>query len=60
MMRVATWNLWWRFGPWEQRRNAVLAVLRDAEPDVIGLQEVWAVTRPPGGGGRPNLSADRR
>ncbi|MEG3627309.1 endonuclease/exonuclease/phosphatase family protein [Streptomyces poriticola] len=40
-MRVVTWNLWWRFGPWQERRKAILAVLRDLEPDVVGLQEVW-------------------
>ncbi|MET7621523.1 endonuclease/exonuclease/phosphatase family protein [Streptomyces sp. NPDC005408] len=41
-MRVLTWNVWWRFGPWEQRQKAILSVLRDLQPDVIGLQEVWA------------------
>lgn len=41
-MRVVTWNVWWRFGPWEERRDAILAVLRDLRPDVVGLQEVWA------------------
>jgi hypothetical protein len=41
-MRVLTWNVWWRFGPWEERRKAILEVLRDLQPDVIGLQEVWA------------------
>ncbi|MDQ1046425.1 endonuclease/exonuclease/phosphatase family protein [Streptomyces sp. V4I2] len=41
-MRVVTWNLWWRFGPWEARQKAILAVLRDLRPDVVGLQEVWA------------------
>ncbi|MGP2442264.1 endonuclease/exonuclease/phosphatase family protein [Streptomyces sp. JW3] len=41
-MRVVTWNLWWRFGPWAERQKAVLAVLRDLGPDVVGLQEVWA------------------
>jgi endonuclease/exonuclease/phosphatase family metal-dependent hydrolase len=41
-MRVLTWNLWWRFGPWEERRKAILTVLGDFQPDVIGLQEVWA------------------
>ncbi|MFF3767508.1 endonuclease/exonuclease/phosphatase family protein [Streptomyces sp. NPDC001922] len=41
-MRVLTWNLWWRFGPWEERRKAILAVLSDLQPDVVGLQEVWA------------------
>jgi endonuclease/exonuclease/phosphatase family metal-dependent hydrolase len=40
-MRVLTWNLWWRFGPWRRRRDAVLAVLEEARPDVVGLQEVW-------------------
>lgn len=41
-MRVLTWNVWWRFGSWEERRKAILTVLRDLRPDVIGLQEVWA------------------
>ncbi|MFD9317049.1 endonuclease/exonuclease/phosphatase family protein [Streptomyces sp. NPDC060053] len=41
-MRVVTWNLWWRFGPWRERQKAVLAVLRELDPDVVGLQEVWA------------------
>lgn len=41
-MRVVTWNLWWRFGLWEERRKSILAVLSDVQPDVIGLQEVWA------------------
>jgi endonuclease/exonuclease/phosphatase family metal-dependent hydrolase len=40
-MRVLTWNVWWRFGPWEQRQKAILTVLRELRPDVIGLQEVW-------------------
>ncbi|MCM2390691.1 endonuclease/exonuclease/phosphatase family protein [Streptomyces albipurpureus] len=41
-MRVVTWNVWWRFGPWRQRREAILAVLAELRPDVVGLQEVWA------------------
>ncbi|MDN0194033.1 endonuclease/exonuclease/phosphatase family protein [Streptomyces sp. S.PNR 29] len=41
-MRIVTWNLWWRFGPWAERQKAILAVLRDLRPDVVGLQEVWA------------------
>ncbi|WP_367322445.1 endonuclease/exonuclease/phosphatase family protein [Streptomyces sp. HUAS ZL42] len=41
-MRVVTWNLWWRFGPWEARQKAILAALRELRPDVVGLQEVWA------------------
>ncbi|HZO67475.1 MAG TPA: endonuclease/exonuclease/phosphatase family protein [Kribbellaceae bacterium] len=41
-IRVVTWNLWWRFGPWEKRAYAISAVLRRVQPDVCGLQEVWA------------------
>ncbi len=41
-VRVATWNLWWRFGPWEQRAEAILTTLRAVDADVIALQEVWA------------------
>ncbi|MCX5204003.1 endonuclease/exonuclease/phosphatase family protein [Streptomyces sp. NBC_00237] len=41
-MRVLTWNLWWRFGPWDARRKAILDVLREQRPDVVALQEVWA------------------
>lgn len=42
-VRVVTWNLWWRFGAWRERRKAIRSVLRDLRPDVVGLQEVWAV-----------------
>jgi endonuclease/exonuclease/phosphatase family metal-dependent hydrolase len=38
---VATWNVWWRFGPWEQRQPAIIETLRRHAPDVICLQEVW-------------------
>jgi endonuclease/exonuclease/phosphatase family metal-dependent hydrolase len=41
-IRIATWNVWWRFGDPERRRPAVLAALRDLDPDVVGLQEVWS------------------
>lgn len=39
---VLTWNLWWRFGPWEQRQPAIAATLADLAPDIVCLQEVWA------------------
>jgi endonuclease/exonuclease/phosphatase family metal-dependent hydrolase len=42
-LRVLTWNLWWRFGPWEARQPAIAATLRRIDPDVAGLQEVWDV-----------------
>jgi endonuclease/exonuclease/phosphatase family metal-dependent hydrolase len=37
-----TWNLWWRFGPWEERAAAVERVVADEAPDVVCLQEVWS------------------
>jgi endonuclease/exonuclease/phosphatase family metal-dependent hydrolase len=40
-LRVATWNLWWRFGDPDRRRPAILAALRELDADVIALQEVW-------------------
>ncbi len=40
-LRVMTWNLWWRFGPWEERLPAIAATLAALDADVIALQEVW-------------------
>jgi endonuclease/exonuclease/phosphatase family metal-dependent hydrolase len=42
VLRCLTWNLWWRFGDWRRRFAAIRSVLQDVEPDVCGLQEVWA------------------
>jgi len=50
VIRVLSWNLWWRHGPWQQRRQAIEATLAEVRPDVCGLQEVW-------GGLRENLAA---
>jgi endonuclease/exonuclease/phosphatase family metal-dependent hydrolase len=41
-LRVMTWNLWWRFGPWEERQPAIEAVVAEQRPDVLLLQEVWS------------------
>lgn len=41
-LRVATWNLWWRFGPYEQREPAIVETLRTIDADVVCLQEVWS------------------
>jgi endonuclease/exonuclease/phosphatase family metal-dependent hydrolase len=41
-VRVLTWNLWWRFGPWQERLDAIAGILADIDPDLCGLQEVWA------------------
>jgi endonuclease/exonuclease/phosphatase family metal-dependent hydrolase len=39
---VLTWNLWWRFGPWEERQPAIAATIERLDPDVVCLQETWA------------------
>lgn len=41
VLRVMTWNLWWRFGPWWSRQAAIAQVVLDQQADLIGLQEVW-------------------
>lgn len=41
-MRVMTWNLWWRFGNWERREDAIVATVEAQQPDVLCLQETWA------------------
>src|SRR5215471_1325964 len=50
-LRVVSWNLWWRYGPWERRREAIAATLAEVGPDLCGLQEVW-------GSAGENLAAD--
>jgi len=46
-----SWNLWWRHGPWEERRQAIAATLAGVQPDLCGFQEVW-------GGPAENLAVD--
>jgi endonuclease/exonuclease/phosphatase family metal-dependent hydrolase len=41
-IRVLTWNLWWRFGPWLARASAIRTVLHEASADICGFQEVWS------------------
>jgi endonuclease/exonuclease/phosphatase family metal-dependent hydrolase len=40
-LRMLTWNLWGRGGPWEARLEAIVATLQAVQPDVALLQEVW-------------------
>ncbi|MEY3166519.1 MAG: hypothetical protein RLZZ343_322 [Actinomycetota bacterium] len=40
LIRVLTWNLWWHFGPWQERQSVIEKVLADENPDVVFLQEV--------------------
>jgi endonuclease/exonuclease/phosphatase family metal-dependent hydrolase len=52
-LRVMTWNVWWRFGPWQRRQAAIVAAIRAQRPDVVCLQEVW-------GSDPPDRTLDRR
>jgi endonuclease/exonuclease/phosphatase family metal-dependent hydrolase len=38
---VLTWNLWWRFGPWEARQPAILETIQRIDPDIVCVQETW-------------------
>jgi endonuclease/exonuclease/phosphatase family metal-dependent hydrolase len=40
-LRVVTWNLWGRYGAWEQRERVISTVLAEQYPDVVCLQESW-------------------
>lgn len=40
-LRVATWNLWWHFGPWEVRQPAIRATMAGVDADVWCIQEVF-------------------
>ncbi len=33
-LRVMSWNLWWQFGPWEERLPAIAATLAAVDADV--------------------------
>lgn len=56
MLRVVSWNLWWRFGPWQQRQEPIARVLEELDADLIGLQEVWVEQ---GGANQARTLADR-
>ena len=40
-IRIATWNLWWHFGPWAERQGAIAETMRAVDADVWCIQEVF-------------------
>jgi len=38
---VATWNVQWQFGDWQQRQPAIVETLRVLDADIVLLQETW-------------------
>jgi len=49
-LRVATLNIWNRFGPWEDRLRAIRAGVCALAPDLLGLQEVVRLAEGDGDG----------
>ncbi len=43
-----TWNLWWQFGPWEQRQAGIRHVVKEVNPDILCVQESWGERDPDG------------
>jgi endonuclease/exonuclease/phosphatase family metal-dependent hydrolase len=41
-LRIITWNVWGRYGPWPEREAAIIATLQAARPDILVLTESWA------------------
>jgi endonuclease/exonuclease/phosphatase family metal-dependent hydrolase len=46
-VRILTWNVWGRNGPWEARQPAIAAVVAAEAPDVVCLQEAWSADDEP-------------
>jgi endonuclease/exonuclease/phosphatase family metal-dependent hydrolase len=40
-MRVVTWNVWGRYGPWDERQPIIEANLRAVDADIVCLQDAW-------------------
>jgi endonuclease/exonuclease/phosphatase family metal-dependent hydrolase len=41
-MRVVTWNVWGRYGRWEERHTAIEESLAAEDPDIVCLVESWS------------------
>ena len=53
-----TWNVWGRYGQWEERQAAIEDSLVAAGPDIICLVESWSSTETTQAGhASPNGSA---
>jgi endonuclease/exonuclease/phosphatase family metal-dependent hydrolase len=41
-LRVVTWNVWGRYGQWQERQAAIESALAGVEPDIVCLIESWS------------------
>ena len=39
---MVTWNVWGRYGRWEDREAALEAVLAESQPGLVCLVEAWS------------------
>ncbi len=42
-VRVVTWNLWWRYGAWRERRDAIIDELLRVKPTYAGCRRSGAI-----------------
>jgi endonuclease/exonuclease/phosphatase family metal-dependent hydrolase len=40
-LRLVTWNVWARYGPWERREAAIRTTLDRHDPDIVAFVEAW-------------------
>lgn len=41
LIKILTWNLWWKFENFKDREKLIFQELRSIIPDIMCLQEVW-------------------
>ena len=41
LIKILTWNLWWKFENFKDREKLIFQELRSLIPDIMCLQEVW-------------------
>lgn len=44
-VRVVTWNVWGRYGQWQEREAAIEDALSAVSPDIVCLVESWSSTK---------------
>jgi exonuclease III len=54
-MRVVSWNVWGRYGRWDEREAGIEETLANASPDVVCLVESWSTEEAT----QPDLVANR-
>ena len=40
-VKVLSWNIWWKFEDYLSRQKLIFDELKNSQPDILCLQEVW-------------------